>query len=160
VLRLPTFAGVGRLGLPLVAVATGVALWSTSWAMAAAAPGSAVTVAMPQQTPVRVASEQVGVSIPSVVFGQADGLGRQLAVGRHSAVVQIWLAAGSPAAFATVRSPAAEVHGCTAVSLRPASVTTLHCVVDVAKSAHGLTLTVATSVAGQHFQTAYAHRVG
>jgi hypothetical protein len=159
VLRLPVFAGVGRLGLPLVAAATGVALWSTSWAMAASGPAKGVSVAMPQQAPVRATAGQVGVSIPSVVFGQADGLASLLGVGQHTATVQVWLAAGSPASVATVRSSDGAVHGCSAVRLRAASVNTLHCAVDVASTARAVTLTVATSVAGQHFQTSYAHRV-
>ena len=63
-LRVPTFAGVGRLGLPLVAVATGIALWSTSWAMAMSAPGGGVSVAMPQNEQPAPAGQQVAVSIP------------------------------------------------------------------------------------------------
>ena len=157
--RVPSFAVVGTLGLPLVAAATGVALWSTSWAMATSWSGSgAVAVAMPQlqQPPVRAGGEQVAVTIPSVVFGAADGLGRHMTSGRHTAVVKVWLAAGSPASVATVRSSAGRVHGCTAVSLHPAQVNTLHCTVDVAGS---FTLKVATSVAGKHFRAAYQHSV-
>ncbi|BEP13830.1 hypothetical protein acdb102_21410 [Acidothermaceae bacterium B102] len=159
-LRVPTFVGVGRLGLPLVAAATGVALWSTSWAMAMSAPGSAVSVAMPQSAqPVR-AGQQVAVTIPSVVFGPADGLTQRLHVGPHHATVRVWLAAGSPAAVATVHAGNDRVAGCRAVSLRPAAVTTLHCTVYVADSRGPLRLTVATAVAGKHFSTSYQHSVG
>ncbi len=157
--RTPTFAGVGRLGLPLVAAATGVALWSTSWAMATSVPGSAVVVAMPQQsqpTPGGGAA-QVGVSIPSVVFGPADGLSARVGAGAHHAVVAVWLAAGSPAAVASVTSSTGRVRGCTAVHLRPAAVTQLHCTVEVARGS-SFALTVATSVAGQHFRATYRHR--
>ena len=158
-LRVASFAGLGRFGLPLVAVGTGAALWSTSWAMAASAPSKAVTVALPQHPPVRAGGEQVGVSIPSVVFGQADGLGRTLSVGYHTARVQVWLAAGSPAAVATVSSFGVRVDRCTAAALHPAGVTTLHCVLDVPRNLRSVVLTVATSVAGQHFAASYSHGV-
>lgn len=158
-LRVPTFVGVGRLGLPLVAVATGVALWSTSWAMAVSAPGGAVSVAMPQNEQPVGPGQQVVVSIPSVVFGPADGLGVRLRVGPHTAIVRVWLAAGSPGAVATVRAGEVRVRGCRAVSLRPAAVTTLHCTVYVAGSRGPLRLTVATAVAGKHFSTSYEHVV-
>jgi hypothetical protein len=159
VLRVPTFVGVGRLGLPLVAAATGVALWSTSWAMAMSAPGGAVSVAMPQNEQAAGAGQQVAVSIPSVAFGPADGLGQRLPAGPHTATVRVWLAAGSPAAVATVRAGSNRVRGCRAVSLRPAAVTTLRCTVEVAPSRVPLRLTVATAVAGKHFSTSYEHVV-
>lgn len=158
-LRVPLFAEVGRLGLPVVAAATGAALWGTSWAMASSVPAGAVTVAMPQHSSGSVGGETVGVSIPSVVFGQGDGLGRQVTVGRHSAVVQVWLAAGSPEAVATVRSTDGRLRGCRSVRLQPARVNTLRCALDVSVTTRSLTLTVATSVAGQHFQATYEHRV-
>jgi hypothetical protein len=152
----PVFAVVGRLGLPVVAAATGVALWATSWAIAASVPASAVAVAMPERPASSAGSEQVGVAIPSVVFGQADGLGQRLTAGRHTAVLRVWLAAGSPSAAATVRSTGGEVRGCTAVALRPAQVNTLHCAVDVAGP---FRLSVVTSVAGQSFHASFAHLV-
>jgi hypothetical protein len=154
--RVPTFAGVGRLGLPLVAVVTGVALWSTSWVLASGKPGHTVSVALPDQAQVRPAVGQVGVSIPSVVFGSADGLAARLTSGSNEAVVDVWLAAGSPASVVTVRSSNAHVSGCSAVRLLPAVVNKLHCAVDADRS---FTLSASTSVAGHAFQRSYRHFV-
>jgi hypothetical protein len=154
--RVPTFAGVGRLGLPLVAVVTGVALWSTSWALATGRPGRPVSVALPDKAQVRPAAAQLGVSIPAVAFGSADGLAARLTAGSHVAVVDVWLAAGSSASLVTVSSTGAHVSGCSAVRLLPAVVNKLHCAVDADRS---FTLSASTSVAGHAFQTSYRHLV-
>ncbi len=103
------------------------------------------------------ADSEVAVSIPSVVFGQADGLPKTLASGTYQAIFDVWVAAGSPSAVASVTATAGKVRGCHALPLHPATVNKLHCTI-VLPSARSLTLTVRTSVAGQAFHASYVHR--
>lgn len=156
--KVPTFGVVGRMGLPIVAALTGLALWASgSWALQPGKPAAAADRAVTVIASDHLTAEQVGVTIPSVVFGAADGLSPVLAAGPHRAVLDVWLAAGSPAAHAAVHASGGRLRGCAAVTLRPARVTKVRCTVDADRGQ--LTLTVATSVAGQHFQTSYAHTV-
>jgi hypothetical protein len=145
------------MGLPLAATAVGLALWSSgSWAVNAS---NGRTVTSSTDSPsTRSVDPDVAVSIPSVVFGQADGLPKTLTPRAYQAVFDVWLAAGSPSSVATVSASAGIVHGCRAVALRPATVNKLHCTV-AAQHARSLILTVRTSVAGQAFQTSYEHQV-
>jgi hypothetical protein len=145
------------MGLPIAAAAVGLALWSSgSWAVSAGA-GTQVTSSSDKLS-ARSVDSNVAVSIPSVVFGQADGLPKTLTSRTYQAVLDVWLAAGSPSSEATVSASAGAVHGCRAVALRPATVNKLHCTV-AAVHARSLILTVRTSVAGQAFQTSYGHQV-
>jgi hypothetical protein len=144
------------MGLPLIAAATGLALWAT---------GSVAADVLPKPSGVVVSADKlsaapasvVGVSIPSVVFGSVDGLPKRLTSGTYQALFDVWLAAESPRSVATVRSSSGKVIGCAQVVLRAATVNKLHCTVVVGRGS--ATLTVATSVAGQRFHVAYAHRV-
>lgn len=155
--RVPTFAVVGRMGLPLAAAAVGLALWSSgSWAVAA--PTAAQTPSSADSLSVPAAGSEVAVSIPSVVLGQADGLPKTLTSRTYQAVLHVWLAAGSPSTVATVSASAGAIRGCHAVALSPATVNTLRCEVAT-PDARSLTLTVRVSLAGQAFQTSYGHEV-
>jgi hypothetical protein len=129
-------------------------MWSSgAWAAASDQP---VSVASPERLVAEGAGANVAVSIPSVVFGQSDGLPRTLTSGTHHVVVDVWLAARSPAAVASVTTTAGQLRGCRALPLHPAAVTKLHCTL-VLPHARSLTLTVRTSVAGQGFQRTYEH---
>lgn len=155
--RVPTFAVVGKMGLPIAAAVVGLALWSSvSWATTGT--GVSQTASSSDQLSARPAGVSVAVGVPSVVFGAADGLPKELTSPRQQAVVSVWLAAGSPASTVTVTTSAGEVRGCRSVALHPATVNTLHCTV-IPGHARSLTLTVRTSVAGQAFQRSYGHQV-
>jgi hypothetical protein len=144
---------VGKLGLPMAAAAVGLALLSSGpWAVASGKPASTVS----GKLSARSADSNVAVSIPSVVFGQSDGLPRTLTSGTYQAVFDVWLAAGSHAAVASVTTTAGHLSGCHALPLHPAAVTKLRCTL-VLSHARSLTLTVRTSVAGQGFQRSYEH---
>jgi hypothetical protein len=138
----------------MAAAAVGLALLSSgSWAVASGKPASTVSSG---KLSARSADSNVAVSIPSVVFGQSDGLPQTLTSGTYQAVFDVWLAAGSHAAVASVTTTAGHLGGCHALPLHPAAVTKLHCTL-VLPHARSLTLTVRTSVAGQGFHRSYEH---
>lgn len=145
------------MGLPLAAAVVGLALWSSgSWAVTAGSGAQAASSS--DQLSARMADSNVAVSIPSVVFGHSDGLPQTLTSPTYQAVLDVWLAAGSPSTVVTVSSGPAGLRGCRAVALRPATVNRLHCTVAT-PHARSLTLIVRASVAGQAFQTSYGHQV-
>ena len=154
--KVPTFGPVGQLGLPIAAAAVGLALWSTgSFALANAKPATVSS----SSDKLSAGGASVSVGIPSVVFGQGDGLPRRLTSAHYQAVFDVWLAAGSPSSVASVTAAGGRVSGCHGVRLEAATVNKLHCAVTAGR-APGVTLTVRTSVAGQPFHASYAHRVG
>ena len=159
--RVPTFGPVGQLGLPIAAAAVGLALWSTgSFAMASAKPTTvSSSIVSSSSDKLSAGGAALAVGIPSVVFGQGDGLPRRLTSPTYQAVFDVWLAAKSPSSVASVSAAGGRVSGCHGVRLKAATVNKLRCTVSVGR-APGVTLTVRTSVAGQPFHATYAHRVG